>query len=156
MQTLYIGCQNTSLQWFNFKKNSVPPVHSRDEEKSADHFEQVSQELTEVINSKKYQRHRFFDSLPQPEGRPQNNSRLNSGLATPGSDHTDDASPHEGVLQVEGCCVVDSAHYGYIYSMVILSKDVYMHQGSKEEEVTLVTGSGDETVKVCIQFLYII
>ena len=36
--------------------------------------------------------------------------------------------------------VIDSAHYGYVYAMAVLVRG--------EGEVLLVTGSGDETVKV--------
>ena len=146
MQTLYIGCQNTSLQWFNFAKNTVPPARNEGEEKSAGEFEKISQELSESINSKKYQRHRFFDSLPQPEGRP----RTESEIHTPGSEDSQKILQHEGVLQIEGCSVIDSAHYGYIYSMVLLtsSRDGLPSSRNSEESVMLATGSGDETVKV--------
>ena len=151
LQTLYVGCQNTSLQWFNFSKNAVPPARSQGEELSASEFEKVSQELSEVINGKKYQRHRFFDSLPQPEGRPK---LAESEAQTPYSEKSQTILQHEGVLQIEGCSVIDSAHYGYIYSMVILasSKDGSSRRSNDAEAVALATGSGDETVKVRAPF----
>jgi di- and tripeptidase len=47
--------------------------------------------------------------------------------------------------------VFDSAHYGYVYCMVLLSSACKRAAGAmRKEDVLLATGSGDETVKVCV------
>ena len=47
--------------------------------------------------------------------------------------------------------VLDSAHYGYVYCMALLPSACKRAAGAtREEDALLATGSGDETVKVCV------
>ena len=55
------------------------------------------------------------------------------------------------MFQVEAANVIDSAHYGYVYSMAQLPSTMEgnIEKTDKDmEDVILITGSGDETVKV--------
>ncbi|KAI0051074.1 Zn-dependent exopeptidase [Auriscalpium vulgare] len=127
-KTIYFGCQNTSIQWYSFP-DSAPPLSS------------VSGTSTPTGAAKKV--HKFFDSYPRSQRKPAD--IFASNAATP------------PVLDQELCAVVDvppsnvidSAHYGYVYCMALSpsirdgSDDV---PGSREEQ--LVTGSGDESIKV--------
>ena len=81
-------------------------------------------------------RDKFFDGAGTP-----------SGEATPTRHNV--PKPLK-VLQVMGSNVIDSAHYGYVYSMAMLpcSLEGAPGEDTSREDVLLVTGSGDETVKV--------
>jgi len=64
-----------------------------------------------------------------------------------------------GFLQVPASNVIDSAHYGYVYCMALLPSTGVVSDDSPlpaDGSTQLVTGSGDETVKVnLIQKYYI-
>ncbi|KAF8921560.1 hypothetical protein CPB85DRAFT_1271425 [Mucidula mucida] len=115
LQTIYIGCQNTSLQWFDFKTG--PP---------SDSASSISRKA-----------HKFFDSYPQYERRPADiyANNASSGQATP---TLESVLPHFAIPVTN---VVDAAHYGYIYSLAILEE-------CDSGDVKLVSGSGDETIKI--------
>lgn len=97
--------------------------------------------------------HRFFDNTPRlgkPIGSPTTASvHTSSGASTP-------SSGHPRVLQVSSQNIIHSAHFGYIYSMALLPsplENAMLHdkvdgQDKSEDNVLLLTGSGDETVKV--------
>ncbi|TDL23199.1 Zn-dependent exopeptidase [Rickenella mellea] len=156
LQTLYFGCQNTSLQWFTFKNRSpsqtlTPNPNLTTSDATAD------LPLIEFGTPKTPPKHKFFDSFPQPQGRPTSSDGLPvgvglglaSGQTTP---RKDDVPQPLGVLQVPVSNVIDSAHFGYVYSMALLPStlegtDSYDKGG---KQILLVTGSGDETVKLWI------
>jgi di- and tripeptidase len=134
LQTIFVGCQNTSLQWYNFQdapvQSNSPPIAT----------ETPSSSGFSTPTSRKA--HKFFDSYPQYEHKPAdlnaNNGTLKlsrRGSPTPDSDFP---RPRE-YLKIPISNVIDSAHYGYVYCMTIIIND---------ERVRLATGSGDETVKV--------
>lgn len=95
--------------------------------------------------------------MPQPAGRPTSSDGLglSTGQTTPsyGQTEADGVPRPHGVLQVRGSNVIDSAHYGYVYSMALLPSPYAARDestdGDESGNVLLVTGSGDETVKVC-------
>lgn len=148
-QILYIGCQNTSLQWFDFSKNT--------DTSSADLY-LASATSTPGGQSRKV--HKFFDSYPLFDRRPADINAVN-GMMTPpmttldSDGHVQRASAPSprGFLQVPPSNVIDSAHYGYVYCMALLPSP---REGSDDPSpppnapTQLVTGSGDETVKVTI------
>ncbi|KAF8516831.1 Zn-dependent exopeptidase [Hysterangium stoloniferum] len=145
LQTLYFGCQNTSLQWYDFSKGTHTGLG---------------------LDRKKW--HRFFDNTSRL-GRPVPLSpsvtltcnASASGASTP-STTTGSCQPR--VLQVSPQNIIHSAHYGYIYCMVLLPSPreavtVVSHRrcpvpdppgdpGQTQTQTLLMTGSGDETVKV--------
>lgn len=128
--TLYIGCQDTSLQWFDFR--GLQSV-----------VDSAPGSGTSTPNTRKP--HRFFDSYPQHERRPADlfaNNSASTSLTNIQLERTEPGQLHK--LQVPATNVIDSAHYGYLYCMAILEGD-----NNASEEIQLVTGSGDETVKVC-------
>lgn len=135
LQTIYIGCQDTSLQWYNFR---APATTHDSQSFSSSNDLSTSISGTSTPNAVR-KAHKFFDSYPQHERRPAdihaNNGTLRSN--TPDSD----IAPPQASLHVPGSNVIDSAHYGYIYCMALL-------QELDGGRVQLVTGSGDETVKV--------
>ncbi|KAI0823293.1 Zn-dependent exopeptidase [Trametes gibbosa] len=174
LQTIYFGCQNTSLQWFSFSiltlehasfGISLPSdgsIHSG----------------TSTPTSTSRKAHKFFDSYPQYTRRPADLNARNptcasclptstststtlpnpsvSGLVTPPHDgcvQSDQIKAPLAVLQVPSECVAFSAHYGYVYCMALLpsnregSDDVF-HEDTHDGRLQLVTGSGDSTVKL--------
>ncbi|KAF8574208.1 Zn-dependent exopeptidase [Ramaria rubella] len=154
LQTLYFGCQNTSLQWYDFSKTTrscsahrnAPSVNEHDTEQRE--FE-ADTGLAMSLDRKKW--HRFFDNTPRL-GRPvvfPNTPSVSSGTSTP-------VSGQPRVLQVSPQNIVHSAHFGYIYCMALLPsplEDVHQDKTDSDhnrenENILLITGSGDETVKV--------
>lgn len=151
LQTLYIGCQNTSLQWFDCgalprspASKSTPPSLSGVTLPSS------SSGSTSGTSTPSRKAHKFFDSYPQYERRPADLFASN-GAAPPASDCVRLAvpGPPRMALHVPAANVVDSAHYGYIYCMALVPS---ARDGSDDdpesEPVVLVTGSGDESFKV--------
>ncbi|KAJ7695752.1 hypothetical protein B0H17DRAFT_1055463 [Mycena rosella] len=111
LQTIYVGCQNTSVQWYDFNSEQHP----------------VSAASAQSGG---------IQAAP-------------SGTSTPRKAHNRDISPHSdrsaapaprAFLNIPAENVIDSAHYGYIYCMALLQ--------DSEAGVKLVTGSGDEFVKL--------
>ena len=142
LQTVYIGCQNTSLQWFDFSGDiNVLPTELI---------------IDSAVSTPGRKAHKFFDSYPQFERRPADINAMN-GILTPPTTTLElgcvqHAAPSpKGFLQVSASNVIDSAHYGYVYCMALLpsiqelSDDLSLPTGGPTQ---LVTGSGDETVKV--------
>ena len=155
LQTLYFGCQNTSLQWYDFSKRMDPSAPRRtssvDPNQTEIHQFDADAELVMSLDRKKW--HRFFDNTPRigsPVVSPptfSTNAAL-SGASTP-------ASGQPRVLQVFPQNIIHSAHFGYIYCMALLPPLQEGMEGSLDEapdksseNVLLLTGSGDETVKV--------
>lgn len=141
LQTIFIGCQNTSLQWYSFQG----PVKQVQSSTPAKDDPPLNAHVSSSVVSRKA--HKFFDSYPQYERRPadiyaKNNtcSRI-TGRGSPNSDFAEISRPKE-YCSILSSNVIDSAHYGYIYCMALLTET---NQPDK-----IVTGSGDETVKVGI------
>ena len=115
LQTIYIGCQNTSLQWIEFPRSG-----------------HASGTSTPILGATR-KAHKFFDSYPQFQRKP--------------ADVFANNSPRIGVvideprLAVPASNNIESEHFGYIYCMTLLDDE-------RPDGVRLVTGSGDETVKV--------
>ena len=112
--------------------------------------------------------HKFFDSYPQYERKPADLNARNPTCSTrstpptppsstpPDQMNDDSSSSSQGasypcVLQVPPTNMVWSAHYGYVYCMALVPS---LTEGSDDAPVTpgddvqLVTGSGDSSVKV--------
>ncbi|KAJ3769643.1 hypothetical protein FB446DRAFT_747087 [Lentinula raphanica] len=118
LQTIYIGCQNTSLQWYRFT-----PAGS------------TSNSGTTTPNGTVVRKaHKFFDSYPQFERKP---ADLNANNPITPNPFLSSEVPR---LEVPATNVIESEHFGYIYCMTVLD--------NFDCGVTLATGSGDETVKV--------
>ncbi|KZV68817.1 Zn-dependent exopeptidase [Peniophora sp. CONT] len=134
LQTIYVGCQNTSLQWYNF-----PPPTSTD----APGTPLPSGASTPNIRPA----HKFFDSFPRSLRR-----TATSQLSRDGSGSASNESEPTAVqtIDIPAENVIDSAHYGYIYCMALLPSS---REGSDDVspradgETYLVTGSGDEAIK---------
>lgn len=73
-----------------------------------------------------------------------------SGQATPTPLCKEGVPKPKAVFQVRAPNVIDSAHYGYVYSMALLPSPLESNASQEDrrtDEVLLITGSGDETVK---------
>jgi di- and tripeptidase len=130
-QTIYIGCQNTSIQWYNLNAEHRPvSAFPGDAPGSASG------------TSTPRKAHKFFDSYPQYERKPADIYAKNGSSRdlSPHSERDAAVPTPRAFLSIPAENVLDSAHYGYIYCMALL-------QDSKQG-VKLVTGSGDEFVKV--------
>jgi len=135
LQTIFIGCQNTSLQWHTFHD---PISRAGSSVSIYDVSSSVSSASTPACSRKA---HKFFDSYPQSERKPADIFANNGvvGRGSPDSDRYLDALASQAQVFIEAPNVIDSAHYGYVYCMTILGAG---------ENVQLATGSGDESVKV--------
>ncbi|KAF7299223.1 Beta-Ala-His dipeptidase [Mycena indigotica] len=131
-RTLYVGCQNTSIQWFDCNKDLQVPSPQGESGTSTPRRREV---------------HKFFDSYPQYERRPADIYANNGPGAQPQSR---DISPHSerggksprAFLNISEGNVMDFAHFGYIYCMALLQEE------GGSSQVRLATGSGDEFVKI--------
>lgn len=134
LQTIFIGCQNTSLQWHTFHD----PISRAGSLVSISDISSVSSISTPAAARRA---HKFFDSYPQADRKPADIFANNGvvGRGTPDSDRYSDALASQAQVFIEASNVIDSAHYGYVYCMTILGAG---------ENVQLATGSGDESVKV--------
>lgn len=144
LQTIYVGCQNTSLQWYDFRESISPPPPPGSSFLPDLSTSGGSGTLTPSSSATAVRKaHKFFDSYPQYERRPadiyaKNGTGSIHGASSPESEHYMPAA--HGTLSIPASNMIDSAHYGYIYCMTLLEGNT----------VQLATGSGDETVKVCI------
>lgn len=129
--TIYIGCQNTSIQWYNL-------TH-------------VSDAISSGTSTPRPV-HKFFNSYPQTQRRLPDLQAINNitSLTRDTDGHTIGTTPPtpRAELNVPARNVIDSAHYGYVYCMALLPSTSWGAATSKRQDVLLVTGSGDETMKV--------
>ncbi|CEL62689.1 putative di-and tripeptidase DUG2 OS=Saccharomyces cerevisiae (strain ATCC 204508 / S288c) GN=DUG2 PE=1 SV=1 [Rhizoctonia solani AG-1 IB] len=188
-QRLIFGCQNTSIQWVDLSPSTLePPSNScqpgvGDISPAASVYGSFSSNTgadngmpnrdtpgaQTPISSSTPPKHKFFDSFPQPAGRPTapqrpstavlttssklSLQRSSTPIATPeikkptngdGANTTEPTDKNEDdprVLAVPLEHVVSSAHYGYIYCMALVRDE-------SGDQVRLVTGSGDEETKL--------
>ncbi|KAH8077043.1 Zn-dependent exopeptidase [Cristinia sonorae] len=158
LSTIYFGCQNTSLQWYAFSedKGSIPCPPRQDP--PFDTFCNNSGTATPR------RAHKFFDSYPQYTRRAADLNARNSYRSSP-SPPESSSPPTDGclspalsasmtapaALDTPAKNMVWSAHYGYIYCMA-LSPSTYEGSDDKpasaKDEIRLVTGSGDSSVKL--------
>ena len=128
-ETVYFGCQNTSIQWIQFGEDSVmaPP------------------------SSQPRPVHKFFAGSHIQYQHPMSVDSA-SDLAPIQSPNATSLQAQCTVLNIPATNIVSSAHHGYVYCMAVSPSP---HQGSDDVPYTdaqspiyLVTGSGDESVKV--------
>lgn len=128
-ETVYFGCQNTSIQWIQFQGDSViaPP------------------------SSQPRPVHKFFaGSHPQY----QHTMSVDSTNETAPIQSSDATSSQAGctVLSIPATNIVSSAHHGYVYCMAVSPSPYWgsddILYADARSCVYLVTGSGDESVKV--------
>ena len=127
-ETVYFGCQNTSIQWIQLGGDSVmtPP------------------------SSQPRPVHKFFaGSHPQYQHTMSVDS-TNEIAPTLLSDVTSQAECT--VLSIPATNIVSSAHHGYVYCMAVSPSPYWGSDDTLYTDaqscVYLVTGSGDESVKV--------
>ena len=113
-QTVYLGAQNTSIQWheLSFSAHRAP----------------LSLE-SHPLN----RRNKFFDSIGP------------GAIATPRRDVVADIlAPGGELVEISKEHIMQYAHYGYVYCMLLAKGGTYNDTG----EETLVTGGGDGTIKL--------
>ncbi|PVF99923.1 Zn-dependent exopeptidase [Serendipita vermifera] len=175
LSTLYFGCQNTSLQWLDlsFAVNGKGSPKSSKKRSSSQHFEGQS---TPGTPGKRFDK--FFDSVPQSQRHlvptptsahhphthvhqqhhtlTRVHSRQSETAPNAPSSLLNPTAPEE--LHVPPENVIESAHYGYVYCMALSPPHLYSGERKRDspgqsdsdsdEEVYLITGSGDEDVKI--------
>ncbi|EIW59658.1 Zn-dependent exopeptidase [Trametes versicolor FP-101664 SS1] len=177
LQTIYFGCQNTSLQSFSF---SIPTLEHASFGISLPSDGSIHSG-TSTPTSISRKAHKFFDSYPQYTRRPADlnarnptcasclptsvsntlatsvsSSSPSSGPSTPPQDgcvQDDHVKAPLATLHVLPENVVFSAHYGYVYCMALLpsnreGSDDAFYEDTHDGSLQLVTGSGDSTVKL--------
>ncbi|KAI9690909.1 MAG: hypothetical protein M1822_008529 [Bathelium mastoideum] len=123
LQTLYLGAQNTSIQWYDLKEKDQRPVP-----KSESH--------------PYYRADRFFDSTgPGGIRAPRPAPSIDVLEATPKA-----RKQLEGTqpLEIDRHHIYQFAHYGYVYC-TLLAKGIVLGEPSKE---FLISGGGDGVIKV--------
>jgi di- and tripeptidase len=137
LSTIYVGCQNTSLQWYSFRNlNSVNTPSQRSSGTSTPRLA-----------------HKFFNSYPRSQRRSPDLESSNgvNKLLQDTDGHVVFANPPtpRAEFSIPAQNVIDSAHYGYVYCMVLIPSTRQGAISTSQKDVVLATGSGDETVKVC-------
>ncbi|KIJ60273.1 hypothetical protein HYDPIDRAFT_117355 [Hydnomerulius pinastri MD-312] len=133
LQVIYIGCQNTSIQWFGFCQQQMG--------------RRAQEQISSGTSTPTRKVHKFFDSYPQYTHRPADLLAKNFSSSPP----SDVDACSNSVFAIPASNVIDSAHFGYVYCMAILpsqragSDDPLLQPGASCQ---LLTGSGDETVKL--------
>ena len=136
LQTIYVGCQNTSLQWLDFHE-TISYLDSGTSDTGLSPGS--SRALTPSTSFRRV--HKFFDSYPQYERRAADIYAKNVSCIdrySSDSERESTTPAPQAAISIPGQNVIDSAHYGYIYCMARL----------EISEAQLATGGGDETVKV--------
>lgn len=144
LQTVFIGCQNTSIQWFDFGRQPTDDMA----------FDAEGSDASPMAAPRKA--HKFWDSYPQYERKPAD-LESHRGIVPPSAFTTDGkkpkcpTSPTFQTLLISANNVIDSAHFGYVYCMALLPLigEADEHGSASRAGIQLITGSGDETVKVC-------
>ena len=136
LSTIYIGCQNTSLQWYKFCDSVSMPS------------QQSSGTSTPRLA------HKFFNSYPRSQRRSpdlESSNGMNKTLQVVDG-HVEFVNPPtpRAKFSIPAQNVIDSAHYGYVYCMVLIPSTRLGATSVAQGDVVLATGSGDETVKVCV------
>ncbi|KAL9094925.1 MAG: hypothetical protein Q9165_002875 [Trypethelium subeluteriae] len=122
LQTLYLGAQNTSIQWYDLKEKD-----SRPSPKSESH--------------PYYRADRFFDSTgPGGLRNPRQVLQIDVDPTAKARQFTKGSQS----LEIDKDNICQFAHYGYVYCM-LLSRDVV--SGSRDKEV-LISGGGDGVIKI--------
>ncbi|KIY51443.1 Zn-dependent exopeptidase [Fistulina hepatica ATCC 64428] len=132
LQTIFVGCQNTSLQWYQFETDINKQLQRSSSSSS------VSSDLAGASTPGQRKAHKFFDSYPSYERKPADLFAKNALWIK--ATETSCAQP-QAYLDIPPSNVIDSAHWGYIYCMDVID-------GKDAGGVLLLTGSGDETVKI--------
>ncbi|KAF9219228.1 glutathione degradosome [Gyrodon lividus] len=133
LQVVYVGCQNTSIQWFDFCQQQIGR-RARAQDSSG-----TSTPTRKV--------HKFFDSYPQYTHKPAD--LLANNFSSSPLSEADTCC--ENVIAISASNVLDSAHFGYVYCMAIMpsqrsgSDDLALQPCASYQ---LLSGSGDETVKI--------
>ncbi|KAH9980925.1 Zn-dependent exopeptidase [Lactifluus volemus] len=136
--TIYIGCQNTSIQWYNFT--------------NFDQNLSIGGSPATTGTSTPRRAHKFFDSYPRSQRRSPDLEASN-GIGIPilvvdGHIVLNNPPMARAEFNIPPQNVIDSAHYGYVYCMALFPSTRVGAAHSIHEDVLLATGSGDETVKV--------
>jgi len=133
--TIYIGCQNTSIQWYNLSDLACS----------------TSQGPSGASTPRRA--HKFFNSYPRSQRRSPDLETSNgvNDLTRSIDGHVVFVNPPtaRAEFNIPAQNVIDSAHYGYVYCMALLPTTCQRAVGATTKDVLLATGSGDETVKVC-------
>ncbi|KAJ6256187.1 hypothetical protein Dda_9022 [Drechslerella dactyloides] len=113
LSTVYLGAQNTSIQWYDFR--------------AKDRFPKPSLQSHPSKRS-----HRFFDSLgPGGSATPQPPSRTFDA----------NVSYHESqLLEIPSSNIVQYAHYGYVYCMLLV--DSFSRDGTDDQILVSGGGDG--------------
>lgn len=114
LQTIYLGAQNTSIQWYNLSQKDARP-------------------LPDPTSHPLYRNHRFFDSKGP------------TGVSTPRPPSACELSNVASQnLEIDKDHIVQYAHYGYVYCMLLARGLASEHQ----DRETLISGGGDGIIKL--------
>lgn len=117
LQMAWFGAQNTSIQWYDLKRKE------RDAQRP------------NITSHPSRRSHRFFDSKG-PGGR-------STPQPPQGSEEEEVPCPRRNQLEIEPENIVQYAHYGYVYCMLVVSGAQIGREGEY-----LLSGGGDGDVKL--------
>ena len=114
LQCVYLGAQNTSIQWYDLSRKDLRPA-------------------PDPTSHPSYRNHRFFDSKGP------------TGVSTPRPPSANQSCSVSGQqLEIDTNHIVQYAHYGYVYCMLLTKGLSSQYRGGE----TLVSGGGDGTIKL--------
>ncbi|KAL9126819.1 MAG: hypothetical protein Q9217_004193 [Psora testacea] len=114
LQSVYLGAQNTSIQWYDLSRKDLRPP-------------------PDPLLHPSHRNHRFFDSKGP------------TGVSTPRPSSADECRAFGGQeLEIDRDHIVQYAHYGYVYCMLLAKGLSHQPQGGE----TLISGGGDGSIKL--------
>jgi di- and tripeptidase len=136
LSTLFFGCQNTSIQWIDLSFATSSNGNNSLRLASLDGTS------TPGTPGKKF--HKFFDSVPQAQRHHQPQQQQPTSRSSSRGSTKELSGPKEVLVPAEN--IILPAHYGYVYCMSLSSS----YSPQPNEEVYLLSGSGDEDIKVSL------
>ncbi|KDN43426.1 Zn-dependent exopeptidase [Tilletiaria anomala UBC 951] len=155
LETLFLGCQNTSIQWISFTGADPSRSAGVKEDTSTKQHPAFSAPLGESkgtpFDTPIHKPNKFFDGAPLSMRR---TTLASNAGATPSRHQTElishasilptipaESEPEAEAVQLSSRCIVASAHYGYIYALELVRL-------SPDKPLVLISGSGDEDIKL--------
>lgn len=138
LHTLYLGCQDTSIQWICITPEKLQePLHAVPDSRPHKFFDSMSRAMAGTSNTLPL----AVRTAEQLIGR--TSVRRNDSVASGHSADQENGSTQPplpmSVLAVQKTCVIPSAHFGYVYSLALVPQ---------RDALLLASGAGDETIRL--------
>lgn len=138
LHTLYLGCQDTSIQWISITPEKLQePLHNVPDSRPHKFFDSMSRAMAGTPGALPLAV-RTAEQLIRRTAVHCNESDVPDANAENDASRT--CAPKQmSVLAVNKTCVLSSAHFGYVYSLALVPTS---------NGPLLVSGAGDETIRL--------